>query len=914
MKHFLCAVLLLLKISSLQAQTGKISGRVIDASTQKPLPFANVYVNNTTIGTTTNDSGEFMLQQLPLGASEIVFSFIGYTPQQLRLLVEVDTKSISIQLQPDTRQVSEVSVKASRDKLWEKQVKRFERVFLGNTANCRIVNPWVIDLIEEKGRTIATALIPVEIENKALGYRLFFQLKNVGYSATDYSIVGTIRFEELETADASVARTWTKNRERAYRGSAKHLMKSILDHQLNGQGFLLYREKVKGKPRSRNFSAELEYNLAPRDTTSLVTKGAAVNDYRIAFPEKVEVQYTNEFISNSFYKDVGYPVSWLEVRGGFVQVNKEGTILNPTDVAVSGSMAESRVSGMLPLDYKPGTQLVTHARNNLAAKRLQEQVYLHTDRAYYYPGDNIWFSAYMTYRIPGLMDTLSKVLYVDLIDADRQVSQTRILPIDTGRAAGVFSLPAELKPGVYIVRAYTQWMRNYGIDHFFYKPVQVLNLIDRVDGVAPKPLTDKELAIAFDQPEYKKRAKVKMLLRLDTTGLGERIDGSFSVSVIDETLVLPIAAPMTIKTALSFFEPATESRTPFSYPIEKGITIDGLYKDKKGKGKKAELTLVPENLGGIYRTSTHKSGEFLLTNLTIYDSTKFVVQPSEGAVVVINKDRPNLPEKLPDVKLHLKTTRTPYRVYTGDTLQARILQTVNVRAKKRVTYENSYAQPDVSIKGESIEGYATVADAIAAQLPSFRLVNDQATWYLIWARSSVPNSRDLSAKAPNGKEPSGNGDLASHEPNLYINNVQVVGETAGNRMMQLSPTMIDHIEVNGMITANQGASGSNGLINVFTKRTSEQISKPLSVVNVRGFDHDVPFRSPDYDRPTTNSGADDFRSTLYWNPLVNLTSTQPPVALFFFTSDQAGTYRVVVEGVTSKGDPIHSEAVLTVND
>lgn len=905
MKHFLCALLFLFTASSLQAQTSKISGRVIDANTQKPLPFANVYVNNTTIGTTTNDNGEFILQNLPLGATEIVFSFIGYSPQQLKLLVkDADNKSISIQLQPDAQQVSEVSVKASRDKVWEKQLKRFESVFLGNTTNCRIVNPWVIDLTEEKGRTIAKAFIPVEIDNKELGYKLFFQLKNVAFSATEYSIVGAIRFEELETPDASVARNWTKNRERAYRGSAKHLMRSILDHQLNGQGFMLYREKVKGKPRSRNFTAELEYNLAPRDTTSLVTKGTAVNDYRIAFADRVEVHYTNEFISNSFYKDVGYPISWLEVRGGFVQVNIEGTILNPTEVAISGSMAEARVSGMLPLDYKPGTQLVTHTRTNLAAKRLQEQVYLHTDRGYYYPGDIIWFSGYMNYRIPGLMDTLSKVLYVDLIDAERQVSQTRILPIDSGRTAGAFSLPTDLKPGAYVIRAYTQWMRNYGTDHFFYKPVQILNLFDRVDGMAHKPLMESSLKIAFDQAEYKKRSKVNLLLTLDTTGLGERIDGSFSVAVIDETLVLPMAEPGMIKTALSLIEPATGSSAPFSYPIEKGITFTGIYKDKKGKGKKTGLTLVPENMGGIYRTSTDKSGEFSLTNLAIYDSTKFVVQPSEGTVVMINKDRPNLPEKLPEVKLRLLNTTTPHRVYTGDILQTRMLQTVNVKAKKRVTYENSYARPDVSIKGESIESYATIAEAIAAKLPSFRLVNDQATWYLIWARSSVPNSKDLS----------GGGDLASHEPNLYINNVQVIGETAGNRMMQLSPTMIDHIEVNGMVTANQGANGSNGLINVFTKRTSERSSKPLSVVNVRGFDHDVPFRSPAYDRPTTNTSTDDYRSTLYWNPLVRLRSTQPPVALFFFTSDQAGTFRVVIEGVTSKGDPIHSEAVLTVLD
>lgn len=175
MKYFLLVVCLIGYACIAAAQTGKLVGHVIDASTQKPLPFANVYVNNTTIGTTTNDKGEFSLQHLPVGTTEIVCSFIGYSPQRIKWVVrEAETKPLVIQLQPDAQLVSEIRVKASRDKVWEKQLKRFENVFLGNTATCRILNPWVIDLTEDKGRTTAQAAIPVEIENKALGYKLFF--------------------------------------------------------------------------------------------------------------------------------------------------------------------------------------------------------------------------------------------------------------------------------------------------------------------------------------------------------------------------------------------------------------------------------------------------------------------------------------------------------------------------------------------------------------------------------------------------------------------------------------------------------------------------------------------------------------------------------------------------------------------
>lgn len=127
--------------------------------------------------------------------------------------------------------------------------------------------------------------------------------------------------------------------------------------------------------------------------------------------------------------------------------------------------------------------------------------------------------------------------------------------------------------------------------------------------------------------------------------------------------------------------------------------------------------------------------------------------------------------------------------------------------------------------------------------------------------------------------------------------------------MQLNPTLIDHIELNGMITSNQGAKGSTGLINVFMRRAADARSKPIPVSKVRGFDHETPFPSVHYDSLPPTTDPQDYRSPLYWNPRVNLTATLPPVTLSFFTSDQTGTYRVVVEGVTNKGN-----AILNVKD
>ena len=901
MNYRLLLVLLLCSPYALYAQMGSITGRVIDAKTQQPLPFTNVYVNNTTIGVTTNAVGEFTLPKLPVGATELVFSYLSYTTQQLSVVVKQTTNPpLIIALSPDARSVSEVNVKASRDKTWEKQERRFEKVFFGPAAECKLLNPWVLDFAQERGKTTANALLPLEIDNQTLGYKLFFQVKSFSYSETEFAIVGSVRFAEMETGSALIARRWMTNRERAYRGSAKHLMKAILDRQINQQGFLLYQEKDKGKPRGKNFTQERQANLILLDTSSLVSPASNTHTYQIALKQRIEVHYTPEVSSAPYYNDVPYPVSWLDVRGGIVQVTREGTLLNPTQVAISGSMAEGRVSTMLPLDYKPGSLIVPLSPTRLLAKKLQENVYLHTDKPYYYPGDPLWFSAYMRYRVPSLMDSLSKVLYIDLINGNKQIIQTRILPIDSGRAASAMLLPATLEPGSYVLRAYTNWMRNYGSSACFYKPIHVLSLDKRVWGVSPRPILDDLLHIQLDKPAYPTRSLVNLRLRLDSTSQGET--GSFSIAVFDETFSAFVVEPTSIKT-VDFAEPAPNALATITYPVERGITLRGIYRDKKGRSKKTNLTVVPENLGNLYPVTTGIHGEFALSTLAFYDSARFLIQPADGNVVLQTNDPPTLPEPLPHFDLPLVSLQTPHIGYSADTIQFRMLTEVRVAGKKIVRSESSYGQPDVVFSGESLTNFATVADALVAKLPSFKLVQDQLNWYLIWARASVPNSKDLAGF-----------DLSAHEPNLYINNVLVVGETAGNRLMQLSPTLIDHVEVNGMITANQGANGANGLVNIYTKRVRETTSKPLLWIKTRGFDHSLPFRSPNYARSNSLAPAKDDRSTLYWNPRVTLTTQDVPTTFSFYTADQIGTYRVVIEGITDRGQPIHSEAVLRVKN
>lgn len=77
MKHaLLLAALLPLGSLAARAQT-QVSGRVLDSSTRRPVPYASVVVPGTTLGTTSNAEGEFVLRVPQLPAKVLAFS-LGY--------------------------------------------------------------------------------------------------------------------------------------------------------------------------------------------------------------------------------------------------------------------------------------------------------------------------------------------------------------------------------------------------------------------------------------------------------------------------------------------------------------------------------------------------------------------------------------------------------------------------------------------------------------------------------------------------------------------------------------------------------------------------------------------------------------------------------------------------------------------
>lgn len=91
MKRVLLFLFLLPLFTSAQPCKNRLSGRVLDVSTQEPLSFSSVQIEGTSIGAKTNDDGYFELKNICVGEAHLLVSHIGCEAKRIFLSVQGDT-------------------------------------------------------------------------------------------------------------------------------------------------------------------------------------------------------------------------------------------------------------------------------------------------------------------------------------------------------------------------------------------------------------------------------------------------------------------------------------------------------------------------------------------------------------------------------------------------------------------------------------------------------------------------------------------------------------------------------------------------------------------------------------------------------------------------------------------------------
>jgi len=253
-------ILLMIACSVLHVTAGAqpvIKGHVVNAETGVPVPGSSVFISNTARGTVSSNDGSFYLDKIPESSQlQLVVSSIGYHTRVYNVNSNQLPMDIKAELLPKVDELDNVTVEAYEAETWDKWGKLFLENFLGYSINaryCRIMNTEDIRFryYKKTNRLEAIADKPLIIENRALGYRIQYQMEQfeVKFKEKSSFFAGYTLFQELNTKTKN---RWVNAREKAYFGSMKHFLQALYNNNLEEAGFQVRRMKrIPNKEKER---------------------------------------------------------------------------------------------------------------------------------------------------------------------------------------------------------------------------------------------------------------------------------------------------------------------------------------------------------------------------------------------------------------------------------------------------------------------------------------------------------------------------------------------------------------------------------------------------------------------------------------------------------------------------------------
>jgi CarboxypepD_reg-like domain/TonB-dependent Receptor Plug Domain len=844
------------------AQTVTIKGRVLDADTKEGLPSCNVFINNTTIGQSTNLDGFYQFSNVKLKDFDLVFRYVGFETTTRKITAkEGEVITLDIELKPSQNALTEVEVKSKRDKKWEKQLKSFKNSFFGYSdfaKKCEIENAWILDFNEEGENFEAKTNQTLKVLNPALGYIMYFDFKEFKVSKDAYRIATNVSFTEMAPPNKAKLEEWLNNRKLAYKKSPGYFFKVLAAEELNKNGYQLYAEKSGSSTiRTDNFQNELGKTIVAYDNKGIVGLGKLPGHKKIYVKDNLEIHNQNAKSEIKTYQDMDYAVSWMQVRGNYMYLDENGIMINSQDLTVSGDMDYLKVSGLLPLNFDATIDANEAYFLNFEKPTFAETVHLHTDRSAYYINDKIWFKAYLNYSGFAATDTTSKVLYVQLYDDNKRAIVSQKIEINDGYAYGQMTLPNNTNPGAYTLRAYTQYMQNFDKNMFQVAiPILAMDEIIKHDPEAEELIIDALEIEAMPNGEnltinIKNKAK-------------KPIGANFSVSITNPEFSPSVGSTILKDLAL----PKQKVRQPFKYSMETGLIVEGVLMDKKKSPLKADFNVWTNSVLNMTEGSADENGNFKLNNLNFYGESDvfFKIKGKKNTEsLVILKPKTLLPE-FKHIDNVFEKEKIPEAVFEID-------QKIAVDTAKTKKYEGKevkmiYGRPDHTLLEKDIiksNGIQGIVNSLTSKVPNLRYT---PAGFIIRGGATTVNGSSTA--------------------------LMLIDGVPNNSFGTLDPNNIKKIEVLSRMSNMFGDQGKNGIVSFFLKNGEGIEDQILDRNTVKV--SDVGYEMPQiFEYPSIKMKGNKNLPTIYWSPEI-LTDANGTAIIEMKMPPKP--FRITIEGIT----------------
>lgn len=236
-----------------------IKGKIINADDRSPIAGASIYINNSSLGTSSNKEGLFTIHS-PTRNVELVVSNMGFEKRALEIQIPLQ-QDLIIAIKEKSTAIEEVVVTNYLKDGWKEWGQFFTDNLIGQGGfadDCKILNHEVVKFRFDKKANVLTAICtePLKIRNDALGYELTYDLGGfrMDFGSKMFLFEGYAFFKDIGKGRSK----YKKNRNTSYLLSLNRFVRSTYNKEWEKDGYIV-RKLVK-KDNEVRIEAVQKYN------------------------------------------------------------------------------------------------------------------------------------------------------------------------------------------------------------------------------------------------------------------------------------------------------------------------------------------------------------------------------------------------------------------------------------------------------------------------------------------------------------------------------------------------------------------------------------------------------------------------------------------------------------------------------
>lgn len=550
-------------------------------------------------------------------------------------------------------------------------------------------------------------------------------------------------------------------------------------------------------------------------------------------------------------------------------------------------------------------------------ERIAERIYVSTDRSSYIAGENLWLSAYcMNISRKPELSGLSSMLYIEVQNSNSVVLTAKLFLIN-GRGSGNILLPPALPTGNYKLVAYTKQMLNEEHPVFFEKVISVYNVLtaDKVAGNVKisssdsirTEITSTERGMTLSSLGVQNKVEVRFgeggkIVPLNSSFPLTIVNNSDSVVTLNISVVKSDSLPEYNRgTVKEFFNNLKNQSYSFNgrvIPEYEGEIIEGTVNVKPEislKDKVVFLSAAGEH-AEIYSSVIDSSGKFRFYTNSFFGDKEIVLEvPAadstsnitfEIADPFVKKMVGSIPDLYLDKRYHQTLAERGIEMQIGrrfgiDTLFEKI----------KINNDPLLRIKPVTYKLDDYTRFPVMQEVMIEYISElrFRKLDGRQDLQMRWEDSykTLTYSKGNTLVLLDGIPVFDHTKIFNYDP-LKVKSISIYG----------AEFFVGYASFEGLVLFKTYKGDYSGF----------NFGRNVRIMDYQG----ALFPS----RFTASAVSDidnfpDMRSLLYWNPQIEI-KEKASSEVKIHTSSLPGRYKILIEGITLKGEPVEYATEFTV--